>query len=44
MFDLHILYQGRWIWYGRQATMAEALRLTRKHRARQVCIRPVGGV
>lgn len=44
MFDILFLYNGRWIWYGRQQLMSEALRLTRKHRARTVCIRPVGGV
>ena len=44
MFDLHFLYQGRWIWYGRQATMAEALRLSSKHRARTIQITPAGGV
>lgn len=44
MFDILFLYNGRWIWYGRQQLMSEALRLTSKHRARQVCIRPVGGV
>lgn len=38
MFDLHFLYQGRWIWYGRQASMAEALRLSSKHRARHIQI------
>ena len=44
MFDLYILHQGRKIWYGRQASMAEALRLSAKHRRFQIWISPVGGV
>ena len=44
MFDLLFLHNGRWIWYGRQPTIAEALRLSSKHRARQIWIRSIGGV